>query len=222
MINFDDIKLQVGTRLQIMLKRGVQPLVYYTTLIGYLNGEYLLMRIPLDQGLSVPIQGGERVTLRVFSGMNVFTFDCDVESVFLSPWLYMHLTFPSEIQVTALRKAVRVKMDLPVQIKGAPEGGTIVDISVEGAQITAGSVLGLLEAKIPLSFGFQVKPTNQEVLIETSATIRSVRALPATKKDLPPRFSHGVLFDDIDPTDQVMLQNLVYESLLGLKPVLDL
>ncbi|MFD2270303.1 hypothetical protein ACFS07_02070 [Undibacterium arcticum] len=30
-------------------------------------------------------------------------------------------------------------------------------------------------------------------------------------------FSHGVLFDDIDPTSQVMLQNLVYESLLGLK-----
>ena len=217
MTSFDDIKLQVGTRLQIMLKRGVQPLIYYTSLIGYVSGEYLLMRIPLEHGLSVPIQGGECVTLRVFSGMNVFTFVCDVESVFLSPWLYMHLTFPSEVQVTALRKTIRAKVDLPVQIKGTSDSGTIIDISVDGAQITAGSALGQPQAKIPLSFTFQIKPTNQEVLIETSATIRSLRELPAAKKDTPSRFSHGVSFDDIDPTNQVMLQNLVYESLLGLQ-----
>ena len=62
-----------------------------------------------------------------------------------------------------------------------------------------------------------LKPTNQEVQIETSATIRSLRELPAAKKDAPARFTHGVSFDDIDPTSQVMLQNLVYESLLGLQ-----
>lgn len=215
MTSFDDIKLQVGTRLQIMLKRGAQPLIYYTSLIGYVSGNYLLMRIPLEHGLSVPIHGGERVTLRVFSGMNVFTFVCDVESVFLSPWNYMHLTFPAEIQATALRKTVRVKVDLPVQIEGT--SGTIVDISVDGAQITADRALGEAEAQIALSFTFQIKPTNQEVLIETSATIRSLRELPAATKDAPARFSHGVLFDNIDPNNQVMLQNLVYEALLGLK-----
>ncbi|MGV8898630.1 MAG: flagellar brake protein [Burkholderiaceae bacterium] len=217
MISFDAIKLQVGTRLQIMLTRGSRQLVYYTSLIGYVSGEYLLMKIPFEHGLSVPMQADERVTLRVFSGMNVFSFACNVESVFLSPRFYMHLTFPTEIQATALRKAVRVKVELPVQIKGAAESGNITDISVEGAQITAGSALGKLEAKILLSFGFQIKPTNQDVLIETSATIRSLRELPAAKKGEPSRFSHGVLFDEIDPNNQVMLQNLVYEALLGLQ-----
>ncbi|MFC6518639.1 PilZ domain-containing protein [Undibacterium arcticum] len=149
--------------------------------------------------------------------MNVFSFVCDVESVFHGPRFYMHLTFPNEIQATALRKAVRVNVELPVQIKGASACGTITDISVAGAQITADSALGEPEAKIALSFTFRIKPTNQEVLIETSATIRSLRELPAAKTGAPSRFSHGVLFDDIDPTSQVMLQNLVYESLLGLK-----
>ena len=217
MTSFDDIKLQVGTRLQIMLKRGARQVIYYTSLIGYVSGEYLLMKIPFEHGLSVQIQAGERVTLRVFSGMNVFTFVCSVESVFHSPRFYMHLTFPTEIQTTALRKAVRVKADLPVQIEGAAQGGSITDISVDGAQITADSALGEVDAKLALSFTFQIKPTNQDVRLETSATIRSVRELPAAKKDAPARFSHGVSFDDIDPTNQVMLQNLVYESLLGLQ-----
>lgn len=221
MTSFDDIKLQVGTRLQIMLKRGARQSIYYTSLIGYVSGEYLLMKIPLEHGLSVPILVGERVALRVFSGMNVFTFVCYVESVFHGPRYYMHLTFPAEIQATALRKAVRVKVDLPVQIKGTAESGTITDISVDGAQITAGSALGELEAKIALSFTFQIKPTNQEVRLETSATIRNLHELPAAKKDAPARFSHGVSFDDIDPTNQVMLQNLVYESLLGLQSKLE-
>lgn len=217
MISFDDIKLQVGNRLQIMLKRGAQQLIYYTSLIGYVSGEYLLMRIPLEHGLSVPIHGGERVTLRVFSGVNVFTFVCDVESVFLSPWHYMHLTFPAEIQATALRKAIRAKVDLPVRIKETQKSGAIIDISVDGAQIMADSALGESGAKIALSFRFQIKPTNQEVLVETSATIRSLRELPAVEKGAPPRFSHGVSFDGVDPTNQVMLQNLVYDSLMGLK-----
>lgn len=218
MINFDDIKLQVGARLQIMLKRGAQQCIYYTTLIGYVSGEYLLMKIPFQHGLSVPMQPGEHVTLRVFSGINVFAFSCDVDTVFIGPRFYMHLTFPEKIQTTALRKAVRVKVDLPVQFKGAETSGFITDISVDGAQITSDCALGEAAAKILLSFTFQIKPTNQEVRIETSATIRSVRALPAASKGAPARFSHGVLFDDIDPANQVMLQNLVYESLLGLKP----
>ena len=217
MTSFDDIKLQVGTRLQIMLKRGSRQLIYYTSLIGYVSGEYLLMKIPLEHGLSVPMQAGEHVTLRVFSGVNVFTFTCDVESVFHSPRFYMHLTFPAEIQATALRKTIRVRVELPARIKGAVESCAITDISVDGAQIMADSALGELGAKILLSFGFQIKPTNQDVLIETSATIRSLRALPAAKKGEPARFSHGVSFDDVDQTNQVMLQNLVYEALLGLK-----
>ena len=214
MTSFDDIKLQVGIRLQIMLKRGARQLIYYTSLIGYVSGEYLLMKIPFEHGLSVLMQAGERVNLRVFSGVNVFTFSCNVEYVFHSPHFYMHLTFPTEIQSTALRKAIRVKVELPVQIEGAAQRATIIDISVDGAQIIAGSALGEPGAKIALSFTFQIKPTNQEVRIETSATIRSLRELPAANKDAPARFSHGVSFDEIDPSKQVMLQNLVYDSLL--------
>lgn len=219
MTSFDAIKLPVGTRMQITLKRGGQQLVYYTTLIGYVSGEYLLLKIPFEHGLAVPVHKDEDITVRVFSGMKVFTFPCRVESISLSPRFYMHLTFPEDIQATALRKAVRVKVDLPVQIRGTEEYGTITDLSVVGAQIVADVVLGETGAKIPLSFSFRIKPGNQEVLIETRATIRSQTALQAA--GMPERFSYGVLFDDIDPTNQAMLQNLVYESLLGLKAISD-
>lgn len=216
MTTFDDIKLQVGARLQIMREHIAGPQVHYTTLIGYVSGEYLLVKIPFENGLSVQMQSGETITLRTFSGTNVFTFSCNVESIALSPRFYMHLSFPQQIQVSALRKAIRVKAGLPVEIEGLEEPGIITDISVDGAQILTGSALGELGGKAALSFTFQIKPTNQKVQIQTDATICSMRALPMTKKDQLPRFSHGVLFNDLDPTKQVMLQNLIYELLLGL------
>jgi len=215
MTNFDDIKLQVGARLQITLQRGALPAIYFTPLIGYVSGEYLLMRIPLAQGKTVPIQVGERVTLRAFSGMNVMTFESEVLSVLQSPFFLVQLAYPTKIQSTPLRKAIRVKVKLPAHVNGMPEYATITDISLDGAQITAAGVLGEAGATIPLSFTFQIKPTNQEVQIETSATIRTVRELPAAKGGASEAFTYGVSFDHIDPSNQVMLQNLVYESLLG-------
>jgi len=116
MTNFDDIKLQVGARLQIMLKRGAGQIIHYTTLIGYVSGDYLLVKVPFENGLSVQMQEGEDVTLRTFFGLNVFTFTCNVQSIFLAPRFYMHLSFPQQ-QKADLQRSI-------VQQGGAGQGGS--------------------------------------------------------------------------------------------------
>lgn len=214
MTTFKDINLQVGARLQMTLGHGAQQRISYTELIGYADGEYLIVKTPVENGLTVQMRVEERVILRIFSGMNVFTFTCSVKTIFRSPHFYMHLSFPTDIKAKALRSAIRAKVDdLPVQINGVSGAGVITDISVTGAGIIADSALGERDEKISISFMFPIKPTNQSAKIETSATICSIHQLPDKKKDALPKFSHGVLFHEIDPTSQAMLLNLVYESL---------
>ena len=213
MTTFKDINLQVGARLQMALRHGSQQLVYYTELIGYADGEYLIVKTPVENGLTVQMQVEELVVLRIFSGMNVFTFNCNVKTIFRSPHFYIHLSFPTDIKAKALRSAIRAKVDLPVQINGISRAGVITDISVTGAGIIADSALGVCDEKISISFMFPIQPTNQSAQIETGATICSIQQLPDKKKIALPKFSHGVLFDEIDPTSQSMLLNLVYESM---------
>jgi c-di-GMP-binding flagellar brake protein YcgR len=213
MATFKEINLQVGARLQMTLQHGAKQAIYYTELIGYVDGEYLIIKMPFENGLSIQTQVGDQVTLRILAGVDVFTLTCRVKTVFRAPHYYIHLSFPTDIKSIALRGAIRAKVNLPVQINGVAGAGVICDISVTGAAIVADSALGEPNAEALISFDFPIKPTNQSAHIDTSATIRSIQLLPSKKKDAPPRFTHGISFHELDLTSQVMLQNLVYESL---------
>ncbi|MGZ8159091.1 MAG: flagellar brake protein [Methylobacter sp.] len=213
MATFKEINLQVGARLQMALQHGSKQSIYYTELIGYVDGEYLILKTPFENGLSVQMQVDERVTLRILSGVDVFTLTCRIKNIFRAPHYYMHLSFPTDIKAIALRGAVRVKVNLPVQVNGVAGAGVISDISVTGAAIIADSAQGELNEEIIISFEFPIKPTNQSAHIETSATIRSVQALPSKKQDAPLRYTHGISFHELDLTSQVMLLNFIYESM---------
>jgi len=213
MATFKDMNLQVGARLQMAVQNGTKQLIYYTELIGYVDKDYLIIKTPVENGLSIQIQVGEQVTLRILSGVDVFTLTCHVKTIFRAPHHYMHLSFPTAIQSIALRGAIRAKVNLPVQVNGIAQAGIIADISVTGAAIIADSALGELNQEALISFDFPIKPSNQSAHIDASVTIRSIQQLPSKKKDAPPRFSHGVLFHELELTNQVMLLNLVYESM---------
>jgi hypothetical protein len=208
---FKDINPQVGARLQMTMQHSPKLSVYYTELIGYVDGEYLIIKMPFENGLSIQVNVGEQVTLRILTGVDVFTLTCRVKTVFKAPYYYIHLSFPTDITSVALRGAVRAKVNLPVQINGVV--GVISDISVTGAAIVADSTLGQPNEDTLISFDFPIKPSNQNAHIATGATIRSIQQLPSKKKDAPPKYAHGILFHELDLTSQVMLQNLVYESL---------
>ncbi|HYD78179.1 MAG TPA: flagellar brake protein [Paucimonas sp.] len=219
---FDDMKLQVGERLQVSLRRNPKTM-YYPTLIGYVRGEYLLLKLPLDHGLAVPMLEGEEVVVRVFSGVAVFAFDSVVDSLQLNPRYQMYLRFPTAIQAIPLRESPRVSVNLPVRIRtvshSEPISALLTDLSLSGGLITADSNFGKPGDVIAIAFSFRIRPTGQEVHIATHATIRSCQQLHG---NLPARqygtitFSCGIgiQFDGISPEDQVMLQHFLYEQMI--------
>jgi len=219
---FDDMHLQVGERLQVSLRRSPKT-VYYPTLIGYVRGEYLLLKLPFDHGLAVPMLEGEEVSVRAFSGVSVFTFDSTIESLQLNPRYQMYLTFPSAIVATPLREAPRVPVSLPVQVRtasrSAPFVAVLTDLSITGGLITADSEFAKPGETISVAFSFRVKPTNQEMHIQAHATVRGCQQLHG---NLPDRqfgtitFSHGIgiHFEEIAPKDLLMLQHYIYEQVV--------
>lgn len=98
MTSFKEINLQVGSRLQMALQHGPVDIIYYTQLIGYLDGQYLIIKTPFENGLSVQMQVDEQVILRVLSGVDIVTLTCRVKTIFRAPHYYMHLSFPTDIK----------------------------------------------------------------------------------------------------------------------------
>ena len=173
----------------------------------------MIIKTPFKNALSIQLSVGEPVTLRTLSGVDVFTLTCQVKAIFKAPHYYMHLSFPTDIKSIALRGAIRATVNLPVKVNGIAGASIITDISATGAKIIADRALGGLNEEALIYFEFPIKMTTQSEHIDVGVTIRNIQQLPSKNKDAPPRFSHGVLFHEIDLTSQIMLLNFVYESM---------
>lgn len=216
---FETMNLQVGVRLQFMTHRNIKPVQHFSTLIGYVKDEYIIVKIPVENGAPIALADGEPVTIRVFSGVNVCSFVSTVERVFPRPLSYVHLSFPTSIQGTSLRGAMRVKAEIPARVKSISQGGPSVDcmlvnVSVSGARIESQHPLPPDDEVVALEFTLTTPPENQQVPVETLATIRNMTTgSPADGQSSV--YSYGVQFVDLDPVHYTLLQNMTYEALLA-------
>ena len=53
-IDFEAMNLQVGTRLQLITHRRIKPVQHFSTLIGYIKDEYIILKIPMESGSRSP------------------------------------------------------------------------------------------------------------------------------------------------------------------------
>ena len=217
--DFEAMNLQVGGRLQFITHRGFKPVQHFSTLIGYVKDEYLIVRIPTDNGAPISLTEGEKLTIRVFSGVTVCSFDCTVERVFGRPLLYVHITFPHAIQDTSLRGAMRVKADIAAQVTGTGPGSatlacTLVNLSVTGALIESSHKLAQDGEVVTLAFQLVAQPGNYQVDVVTRASIRNVNVVTPSSA-LAEVFTYGVQFVDLDPNHYALVQNMTYEALIA-------
>lgn len=207
---FEQMNLQVGTRLQFITHRTLRPIQHFSTVIGWIKDEYLIVKIPMDQGAPIALREGDKITLRVFSGVNVCSFSAVVERVFGRPLMYAHVTFPVEIQGTNLRTAMRVKVDIPAHVKGEEFelSGFLVNLSVSGALLESKRQLPEEAQHVTVQFTLLTEPDKRQVMISTKAAIRNVNGAEG-------KFAYGLQFVDLDPAHYMMLQNLTYQALIA-------
>lgn len=219
-VSFDSMNLQIGNRLQLLVVRDVKPVQYFTTLIGHVKDEYLLVKIPFEHGAPVLLHEGEKLTIRVFTGVKVCSFDATVTRMFMQPFFYAHLSFPKAIRATSLRMAMRVKVDIPATlVRRAPGDGNaslpvrLVNVSVTGALIEAAQEIGRNDDVVELSFVLFIQAGGYEIPIHADAKVRNSSIRKTA--DAPDVHVTGVQFTGLDATNQIALQNLTYEALIG-------
>lgn len=214
---FEQMNLQVGGRIQFITHRTIKPIQHFSTVIGWVKDEYMIVKVPFENGGPIALNDGDKLTIRVFSGVNVCSFSCTVQRIFLRPLYYVHLSFPSSIQGTSLRTAMRVKVDIPAQLSW-PSGTVsvfLVNLSVSGALIESAKKLPEDEPSVGLSFYLIAQPGNRQVRINPNASIRNINVVKPASADKEEVFTYGVQFIDLDPVHYTMLQNLTYEALIA-------
>lgn len=215
---FEQMNLQVGGRIQLITHRTLRPIQHFSTVIGWVKDEYMIVKIPTEGNAPIAIAEGDKLTVRVFSGVNVCAFSAVVQRVFLRPLMYAHVSFPTDIQGTCLRTAMRVKVEIPAQMSrhdGNYAAVFMTNLSVSGALIEADQPFSREGECVMLDFTLLAPPDNRQVRITTQALIRNASLAHSHKVEGKDVFSYGVQFTSLEPAHFTLLQNLTYEAMLA-------
>lgn len=206
------LDLRIGQTLQL-ITQGPQPRKYFTQLIGYVEHEFIMARVPEEKGWTVPFNPGESLDVRVFCGVSLYEFESRLQTVLHHPRNYMLLNCPERIRQTRLRSHERVKCALPVQIAQAPSGPVPAgayafhDLSGSGAALVGPVALGQPGQPLRLQLAFDLAATGTHEQLTLLAHIQTVQPL-RNGSGQTTGFQHGILFEQVEPRILLLVNEL--------------
>ncbi|BDB23802.1 flagellar brake protein [Cupriavidus sp. P-10] len=219
--------LQVGTLLHVK-HEGESARAAASRLIGFIE-QGLFVTWPQLGGRDLPLQAGDTVLLRGFSGQAIHSFTSTITAVCRSPFRYLVLSAPTNLHATPVRKAARVPTRLAAYLTEPPEDddddhgvavavrtGTarlalLSDLSTGGALVQTTAPSPAPGSRVRLRFQLRAASFDSEVIVD--GWIRAAPG-PASQDDAEfPAF--GVAFDLLAEREMTLLQCYIYEQLLS-------
>lgn len=215
-VEFDDLSLQPGAKLQLFTHRGRSPVQHISSLVGMESNEYLLLRLPRIQGSVMTCYDGEKLTLRVFSGTMICNFDVSVIQTFYHPLNCLCVSYPRKIQVKKIRREMRIRVDMEAKLKRQANQDIAVrlaNLSATGCQLRVDKEVGEVNDQFSLCFDLPLPGDELPSNIAVNAKIRNIID-DNINADNSPAYLVGLEFLDVDSTAQLMIRHYVYEGLL--------
>lgn len=128
------------------------------TLIGLVPGRTVLVTTPmLGENRPLLLRKEQTLICRFFSHKVACAFRSQVVHICTTPMHYLHLGWPSQVEVGAVRKSERVLANLQVSVVNQSDTswertfGAIVDLSTTGARLESVDPIGVVGEQILIS-----------------------------------------------------------------------
>ena len=215
-MKFTEIKLTNGERIQLQDPSNKNNDRIFVKLIGYREGKSILVTMPRSDGELLRVVKGQVFIVRLFSVQTVYAFNVTVLEGKVSPYAYMHLSYPEKVESVVVRNAQRVNVGLivsvqhsdPDKVTGESVSAKLTDISTGGAKLSTLEAIGELSEDISMSAKLTVGGVEQ--YLQILATIRRVDIEEEEGKQM---FTYGLEFRFVEENDRLVLHGFVYEQL---------
>lgn len=209
----EDLDLTIGMSLNMELLAGSAKRRHDVQVIGYVNGETLMVTMPRENGALAKIFPNDEYIVRYFKGRNIIAFKTRVQYVTKIPFWYLHLEYPNKLEKVEIRQAERIHISLTAQtlVEGKKHWSVIRDISAGGAFVAVHNPIGQIGEHVELFFDLKIGEIEREVhLVGLIRNIREGKNSETGKAE----YCYGVEFMDPSEQDVVFVQGFVYEQLL--------
>ena len=186
-------------------------------LIGFIEGKSLIVTPPKKAiALSPSSLEGANVKVHIMLQSRICTFISRIVKIMPEPYNYWHIAYPSEIEVSNIRKNTRVELKMPVAIeykdsqlalaREIPNIALCTDISMQGMGVEAPCALGKKGDEFSVSMRLSLLDIDQLIL----CTI----VLRSAKESEPGVFQHGFEFVNWDDDSKVLAAAYIYRTML--------
>ena len=211
------VKLNIGDLIQLQFQSDKEQSRYFVTLIGYLEGQSVIVTTPVVNGSIMLVREGQDFVVRLFSGKSAYTFTSVANRVTNAPYPHLHLSYPKEVRGLVVRGSSRDRANIICH--AAVEGGSgyaciARDISIGGALIATREKIGDVGNQLTLKF--RVKVNDADYVLTLNCQIRSVNA-SRPSVDEAPTILHGLSFEDVSSQDMLVISTLLYQNIISAK-----
>lgn len=211
---FAETRLKIGQRLEFQLTPTALHPRLYTHLIGYEPGQSVLVATPRQGDLPVNVHEGQALVVRTFSGTRAYAFETQVQRICISPFPYLHLAYPGEVQYLQIRKDARLPVRLLAEVRVGEhwQPALVLDLGMGGALLETAHAIGTAGHDVKLRFAIPVEAMQEEVPLTLSAQVLHVQRHQAGNG--PATWRQGVVFASPGKGERLMLQNFLFGVLL--------
>jgi len=214
-VKFSEIKVNIGDRIQLQDPSSKSDERIFVKLLGYREDKSILVTMPRANGELIRVVNGQLFIVRLFSVQTVHAFNVTVLESKVSPYPYMHISYPDKVESVVVRNAQRVNVGLIVSVQGDPDKNSddsipakLTDISTGGAKLSTQVSIGELGEDISMSAKLTVGGVEQ--YLQILAIIRRADIDEANGKCT---YSYGLEFHFVEERDRLVLHGFVYEQL---------
>ncbi len=213
---FAEAGFPVGATFSLALAQDLQKRRHAVKLMGWSEGDSLLVTHPRTEDHLLAIREGMPVQIRAAHDRWTCTFDSTVLRVQLQPFPYLHLGYPARARLTQVRGSSRVKMGTVASVgaRGHPHrhACTLRDLSLGGMLIQARD--RIVEPGEPVDVYFRLQFDGERHVYELTGHVRNVSAANDAGGEA---WNHGIELDPIPEAQRRTLKLYLYTRLLGLR-----
>jgi c-di-GMP-binding flagellar brake protein YcgR len=208
------IRLLPGDSVQIQTLNGSNTDRYQVSIIGAHAPLSVLVSLPVVMGKLVFMKEGKQLLVRAFVGKDAVAYRAQVIKSLLSPYPYMHLSYPESVQSMRIRKSSRVPVDMVAAIftNTSELAARMTDLSCGGARLSSKALIGEEGEEITVKFRFSSGAN--DIYLNVKSVIRN----SAPDESNPGIFVTGIQFLDIEEQHRLYLENLVYQQMMDDMP----
>lgn len=212
----NQLALQVGDFMQLeQIPEGTRHTV---RIIGYVQDRSLIVSIPTRNGNLAIIREGQGFAARTMVGSEAVGFRTKMLMQRITPYPYMHLAFPKDMESKQVRNAHRVSIGQSITVAMSGDDGSVKsypamvsDLSITGARLSGSEPFAREGIKLGASFSVEVAETKHTIRL--SALVRNYRHNEQSP-DTMHLHEYGVQFQDMDAQTRLVLSAFINERLV--------